>query len=544
MSRCRDFVGCVMMRSGLPAVTIGLILLCGMLTVADDEDKGFAIAPAGADKFESTFEGTWYIGRELKKRYDAWLLEVRDIEQRVLNGKISPSEARDALAGLRKSLAKLREQIDRQKKLVSAFQIVTQEIDGTIELGPERLLVVTADRIRLVGWDKPHLKYVVRKKVLSTGKSVDDHLAGIKVVHEHRVASDLVGRTDAEMKAWRDDFLNPEDGKTQSAEERKQKEATWERYFAGGERHQPFVGREVDTLRIEGLTWQEGNQHLSYEIKSPEGAGRTLGGRWRRNADVTLFVPACKAILLRGCRIGMEISGVNAHLIMTSAGSQDRDYNGRFSIRDHTGPLTLLNVPMDVIEGVIGDVNITATVEMANTGSRHSNGNWVMYTPPPKSLRIADVDGNLTAQLNRSELKIEAISGVVNVFNEFGDTRWSLEQPLVVGNHRAVSRSGIVRVSVTGEVELGLPVFAATNCGTAATNLGRRQLDDLSVENRSSTDGFHRAWRSLHTKLAPDDIAARLELHRRPEDILADRERSHGLDLISVSGRVEFRREN
>lgn len=510
-------------------------------TSGDEKEIGIAVAPAGSDVFESSFEGTWFVDRQLKEKYDELIAKVQTLEQRVRTGDVSAADARRSVAQLRELLASVRARIDKEKTLVSAFEIVTQEVEGRIDLGPERLLVVTADRIKVVGWDQPYAKYVVVKKVLSAGTAVDAHLAGIQVIHEHRVAQDLVGRTDAEMKAWRDEFLSPKEGEVLTPEQLRNRKQSWERYFANSERFLPFVGREVDSLRIEGLISQEGNQHIRYELKRPEGGGQ-IGSRWRRSAEVTLYVPECRALLLRGCQMEMDISGVNGHLMMTATGSQNRDYDGSFSIRDHVGPITLSNVPMDVIERVVGDISMESTTEMVNTGSHHSNDDWILTTPPPRRLQISRVTGSLTVYATRSELHLGAVSGVINVRNDFGDTHCSITGPLSAGNHRIVSQSGLVSVQVADGTGIDQPIFAATSCGSAATNLGRDELDDLNVTH-SSADGFRHEWRSLHTKLPQGDFSARIALHERPDDIIADRERSHGLDLISVAGRVEYRHE-
>ncbi|MEP3479957.1 MAG: hypothetical protein ABJZ55_11970 [Fuerstiella sp.] len=527
-------------RRPIAAVLLIAISLTGRAaSFADEDEKGTAVAPAGTDVFESSFEGTWFVDRKLNKRYEALIARVRAVEQRIRRGDISAAEARKTIAEHRKLLASVRAEIDKQKTLVSAFEIVKQEIEGRIDLGPERLLVVTADRIKVVGWDEPYAKYVVVKKVLSTGTPVDKHLAGIKIVHEHKVSPKLVGKTDAEMKAWRDEYLNAKGGETQTAEQLAEKKLFWQRHFANGERFMPFVGREVDSLRVEGLIHQEGNQHLRYEMKRPEGGGQ-FGGRWRRNADVTLYVPKCTALLLRGCQSGMEISGVKAHLMMTTAGSQNRDYNGVFSIRDHVGPITLFDVPMDVIEGVDGDIKIESTTEMANTGSHHSEGDWVLTIPTPRRLQISKVTGNLAAHFQRSTLHLDGLRGIINVRNDFGDTHCSIGAPLAAANHRILSQSGLVSVQVARGTTIGQPIFVATSCGSAATNLGRDQLEDLNA-SYISADGLRQEWRSLLTKLPQGDFQARFAFYQRPEDVIDDRERSHGLDLISIAGRVEYR---
>ena len=48
------------------------------------------------------------------------------------------------------------------------------------ELGPYRLLVITADNIRIEGWDGPQVKCVLEKTVLAPDDNpVDDHLKGL-----------------------------------------------------------------------------------------------------------------------------------------------------------------------------------------------------------------------------------------------------------------------------------------------------------------------------------------------------------------------------
>ena len=198
---------------------------------------------------------------------------------------------------------------------------------------------------------------------------------------------------------------------------------------------------------------------------------------------------------------------------------------------------------MDVVENVDGSVTIQGTTEMVNTGSHHSGGDWVMTTPSARRLKVSNVTGNLTAHFTRSDLHVTGVAGVLNIRNEFGDTHCTIAKPLSADNHRIVSQSGLVSVRFGSNVDVTQPVFAATNCGTAATNLSRRELVDLNVTFNSSTDGLRRSWRSLHSKLPEGDLKARFAIHQRPDDILNDRERSHGLDLLSVSGRVEYRKE-
>ena len=160
-----------------------------------DDNKGIATAPPGTEAVGTTFEGTFYVSRVLKKQFDRLLSQVATLEERVRSGELKPAEARKELNDLRSDLKDVKQLIDDQKVLVSAFKIHRQEEKGTFELGPERLLVLTSDKVRIIGWDQPHVKYVLERIVLSAGAAVDADLAGIVVKHEHKIVPNLVGNT-------------------------------------------------------------------------------------------------------------------------------------------------------------------------------------------------------------------------------------------------------------------------------------------------------------------------------------------------------------
>jgi hypothetical protein len=409
-----------------------------------------------------------------------------------------------------------------------------------LDLGPERLLVVTSDQLRLIGWDEPHVKYELRRIVLSAGESADEDLEGILLEHNYGLAPELVGVTAEQRQADEEKFLNSEDGRELTPEQRADRARLVERIAAGYRHYAQFQGRSVDSLRVFGLTWDEGNQQISYELRRPEGGGQ-VGSRWRRHAELTLYVPRCTAILLRGCRAGVDISGVEGQLILTSTGSRERDYDGGFAVRALNGPLTLENVPMDVIEDVSGDVLIEATNEMANTGTTHSDGFRTAWTPEPRDCSIVNVDGNLTAHFIRSELRIAEIAGIVNVRNDYGDTEWSVARGPAEGAHRVVSHSGLVRAVLPPDVLPPLPLYAATNCGTLRTSFNQDVIDDLNTEHTSEHDGKRRDWRAFHSSVG-NDFDARYALYFRADKAFFDDDRSAGIDLISRAGRVELLR--
>jgi hypothetical protein len=519
---------------------LALALLSSQFATAQEE-KAVAEAPAGTDVLETTFEGTYFVSRELKQQFDGLLGEVRGLEERVRAGELPAWEARAELEELRSRLADVRKLLDAEKVLVNPFTIHDQVEEGTFELGPERLLVVTGDQLRIVGWDEPRVKYELRRMVLSAGESADEDLEGILLEHHHGLAPELVGETAEQRQADELTFLNSDDGRKLTAEQRANRARLVERIAAGYRHFTQFQGRSVDSLRVFGLTYDEGNRQISYELNRPEGGGQ-VGSRWRRHAELTLYVPPCTAILLRGCQAAVDVSGVEGHLILTESGSRDRDYNGRFAVRAVNGPVTLDNVPMDVVEDVSGDVLIESTTEIVNTGTTNSDGFRTAYMPAPRHCSITGVAGNLTAHFIRSDLHLAGIAGVVDVENDYGDTDWSVARDPAEGAHRVVSHSGLVRAVLAPDALPPLPLYAATNCGTLRTSFNRDVLDDLMITHASGHDGKRRDWRMFHSPVDNHDFTARFALFDRADAAFFDDNRTAGIDLISRAGRVELLR--
>ena len=484
--------------SKLRPVLIVAIMATAPLSSEAEQRAPEATAPAGTVALETTIEGWWFIRRELHAEYQGLLEAVSDIEKQVADGRLAARDARDRINRARSALEKLRKKIDDEKKLVSPFQILSKTEEETFELGPERLLVITADRVKLVGWDQPTVKCVLRKRVLSDGEPGEQHLDEIKVVRTRGVSTELTGRTEQEMQAWREEFVNPAD-KELTQEEREAREYTWRTRFAGSERFPRFAGKAVDAISMKGLTGDQGNRRLSFRIRSEDNS--VFSSRWQRAAELTVFVPRCAGLLLRGCQGRVEITGLHVDLWMTASGSRDRDYEGRFTISDHSGDVTLHNVPMDSIRRVAGRVSIHGATEMANTGSRHSGEWWTQYTPEARELTLDGIYGGLKAYFQRRRLVIRNVRGDVNVRNDFGDTRWDLSKPLQAGKHRVVSQSGLIDLRLAANVQLAFPFFAATSCNTVSTNLGRDALDDLHV---TTTDvaGNRRTWRAFSLQVA------------------------------------------
>jgi hypothetical protein len=516
-------------------------MLCGAARGETEPLKAEGEAPADHVVLKHVRGGAFFVARDLKQQYDGLLARVRSLQAAVADDQISGAEALGQLHELEPKLDALRKEIEAKKVLVSPVAVHTQKEESTFDLGPEQLLVITSDRLRVVGWDKPQVKCVLEKSVFSVdGKADDDEFKAIRVVHRHQVAADLVGKTDAEYDADEETFLASEAGRQLTEAQRKTRDKLVREIRDSHAPYRDFQGKELNVLGIEGLTHEQGNRQLEIGIRS-SGGGATLGSDWRRHAELTVYVPACRGVLLRGCLASLDIQKLKAPLTATDSGSRDRDYDGSFQIKEVDGPVTLFNVPLDRLEHVHGNVTIMATVEYANTGVSHEGGMRICYTPPPRECVVSDVRGDVTAWFARASLKLEGVSGRIDVKNEAGDT-WVKSAALADAAHRIVSDCGRIEVRATAETLAKLPVLAVTGQGSVRTNARSDLLSETNFTAGNPADGSRRNWRGLKTPREFDPVAFMNEAHR-PAAALADEPRSAGLDLISRSGVIELRVE-
>ena len=220
--------------------------------------------------------------------------------------------------------------------------------------------------------------------------------------------------------------------------------------------------------------------------------------------------------------------------MLTTHDSRERDYDGEFQIRGVKGNVNIDQVPVRVLAEVTGDVRYMATNEFVNRGTLHT-GNQRIFSPyETHRTEIDQIGGKLQARFLRTELRLGAIAGSLDVINEYGDTHLTLDAPNAEGSQRVISESGRIEVEGPAEVLDSMPIYAYTQCGRLETNLSREVLDDADF----STGRPQRGWRGLVTPSQDRYGLARFE---RPAAALEDRERAAGLDLISNCGTVVVR---
>src|SRR5271166_607776 len=152
-----------------------------------------------------------------------------------------------------------------------------------------------------------------------------------------------------------------------------------------------------------------------------------MGSSCRRQAMLTVYVPKCDAVLLRGCLVS---------------------------------------------------VKIIATVEYANTGTHYEDGKRTTIIPQPRECVIDKIEGNLTAWFARVNLQIGSVTGVVDVKNEAGDTSWVVGDALLDRPYRVISDTGRIDVKISKSALSKLPLMALTTEGTVTTDASQDVLED------------------------------------------------------------------
>src|SRR5207248_2079860 len=151
---------------------------------------------------------------------------------------------------------------------------------------------------------------------------------------------------------------------------------------------------------------------------------------------------------------------------LSSHGTHKTAAKEPFQVHGLDGSLVVRQVPLDVIDGVTGNVNITATVDLSGTGTRHSGDGIVAIRGPPLACSVKHVGGDFVAWFGRVDLSLESIKGRIDVRNEFGDTRLVMEGKPSQAAQRIVSESGRIEISASRSAWGDLPLWAVTQSGT------------------------------------------------------------------------------
>jgi hypothetical protein len=488
------------------------VLFLGSLARADDPVKGRPRAPADFQIVSSDRAGAYFVARPLKDRYDQLVGQLATLRRDVGEARITSDEARRQVIQLAKELKALKQQIEEAKIYIPGASVHNAKSTESFPIAADDFLLVDASNLELRSWDKPEVRYVVEKTVLSLDdKGVDDNLAGISVIHRKVSGKELFGfyKDIAGKPEWKND---------------------WEQF-----QFKEYLDREFSYIKIVGLAHQEGNRQITVEVKNEQGAG-AMSSQWRRQAKLVLYVPKCGHIGVRGGLAGLKIEGVNAPV--TVVGEGDRDYEASYEVSKLTGSLSAANIAIHRLDAVKGDVSIVATAYAGNISTTHDDRGITIEPGPIRSAEYQNIEGNLRVRFVRTDLRFGRVSGRIDVENDFGHTTWLADTSLGKHDHRIVSLDGPIEVRLGKSALCGLPLALYTECGIVHLAPGMKQGLEHSSFSSSSGDNVQRSWHGFITTRARN--ASGFELFDHVAAALHGRPREPGVDIISRGGAIRL----
>ena len=512
-------------------------MLGSKASLAEDDAEATVQAPANCVAFKHTATGAVFVDKDLSKQYRAAKSRFEALQKQRYMSAAALESHDDGFALAEKELADLASRAEKTGVLCEPFTVYKRRETKSIELSPSAQIVITADDVTLRGWDGKNIKCVIEKSVLGTEEPDESEFDAIQMVHKIGVADQMVGATQEVRDRREAEFLASDAGRKLTPGNLKAREGLLQSISGQYDIYKSMQGQSLNSLQLTGLIAQEGNVHLTGEIESP-GGGKTIGGYWRRSAKATIYVPACDTVAVRGCMGAVDIKSVEANLIPTTHGSRGASYGSDFRVSDIAGNVSIEQVPIRIIDGVSGSVHFLQTNENANSSTRHSGDTRVTSSPPPHPTVITDVEGDFMGEFSRADLTLQKIAGSIDVMNEYGNTRLSIQDDLKDAPHRIVSHSGVIRLagkSVPKDFPdkkvndlVGVPVHAFTQIGDVKIRGLRKRLESKNFTSsgrgwvgfQSSTDGF--AFGAAG----------------RPTAAWNGESRKSGLDLISSSGVV------
>jgi len=520
-----------------------LCLLIVMPSQAQELPIAKAKAPENHAFLKRTVSGGYFVASPLKDEYDRLVERLRLLKAEIDSGRTTGAAALKELRELQIVIDGLRAGIEAKKVFVplAYAQTATQTI--SFNLGPERCLLITADDVRVVGWDQPNVKCELENIVVSADdKPADGELEAIKLIHRHGRDTQKVGRTRAEFEADQAKLLASDVWQKLTSQAREERRRRAEDIFLSWAHLSDFQGKDVDMIDIEGLTHEQGNRQIQVEVRYDQGA--SVGSEWRRHAKITVFVPKSHSVAICGGgvhNLGMiDVQNLKASLVLSTNGTHKTAANEPFQVTGLEGSLRVKQVPLDLIDGVTGDVKITATVDLSNRGTSHGQGTLVGTRQPPLTCTCKNVGGDFEGWFGRVDLQLESIKGRVDVRNEFGETKLAIAGRPNQAAHRIISESGRIELSLSRGDWGDFPLFAVTQAGTFRSTAPQEFLLDFNVGTQDA-EGAQRHWvgvRRPAPRAAQFDARDFLTLAARPRLALQNKDRSPGFDLISRGGTI------
>ena len=537
---------CIRERANYVLMLFCVLLVLTQVALGQEKKNSTKTAPPNHVVLSHTIDGWQLVPKEFKQTYDTALAQLEALQADVASGKIRASKAQAELAELKKKLADLRKEIDERKVHVAGATLYEQSETIEFELGKERRLAITCNQVHVIGWEGPKVKCVLKKRVLSPdGEPVEEHLKELKTQHVLERAA-FAGKTPLEMEQEEREYLAKEGAKLTEAQ-RAFRRSLLDEISRSRAIYHEFVGRDIDQVTVDGLGYEQ-NKSISMRIES-EGAGGEYGSVRQRYGELTVYVPSCAGVVVRGAARGLIVENLAAPLVVVGEDSTDSDHRGKFEVRGLKGDLNARSFPLRVVTNVDGHVAIHSTEEFGVEagGTSHYDNLRDLHPPRPLSIEMHHVTGGVDLLYGRVNLDLADIQGKVNVSNEFGDTRFTAAAKFAPHEHRLFTQSGRIDVQLTADAWSSTPVLGVTNYGRVRTNVSREEFEDFHLVGTDKRDGSRRDWvgfRTVSKPANPDErFTSLFGQMERFQQVIDNAGRSAGLDLLSRNGHITITRE-
>jgi len=220
------------------------------------------------------------------EKYEALRERVAGLRAEINGARIDPARARAEVATLQAELDGRLKTIDLQKLYIPGATVHKRTETAQVPIRPDDLLLVDCEDVEVRGWDGPDVRCVLEKTVHDDGSGkVADDFAGIGLVARKGSGKEFFGL-----------YLDVRDLPKFQGNEDMQREL---RRFVFPE----FLGREFPYVTVRGLDHRGGNRQIDVTVRSERGDCFNAS-QWRRHATLTLLVPRCQKVGIRGGSAG------------------------------------------------------------------------------------------------------------------------------------------------------------------------------------------------------------------------------------------------
>ena len=107
-------------------VLASCVMLWQQIAAADETKTAKAVAPLNTEVFETSFEGAWFVDKQLKTKYEAAKTRLEELENEIRSGKLERENGEIAISDARLELQNVRQGIDRLRTIYDRQMVMAR----------------------------------------------------------------------------------------------------------------------------------------------------------------------------------------------------------------------------------------------------------------------------------------------------------------------------------------------------------------------------------------------------------------------------------